>query len=137
MIVSPGETASLMSPELSLQNGWTISFWSKMGSSGSPERLRLLLSTAGASTSSSSFSTVLLDIGFTSSNPAPFDSTWRQFTATISGLSGPVNGRFAFEHTSPQSNGLYLDSVTYDIPAPGALALAGMAGLAGARRRRA
>jgi hypothetical protein len=118
-------------------NGWTISFWSKMMFSGSPERLRLVISTAGASTSLSSFTTVLLDIGHLSPNPAPYDNTWREFTATISGLSGPVNGRFAFEHTSPQSNGIYLDTVTYNIvPAPGAIAVLGMSGLARGRRRR-
>ncbi len=136
--VSPGAVTSLMSPVLSLQNGWTISFWSKMNYSGSPERLRLLMSTAGASTSSASFATVLLDVGWSSSNPAPFDNTWRQFTATISGLSGPVSGRFAFEYTSPQGNGIYLDTVSYSVaPTPGALALLGVAGLAGSRRRRA
>lgn len=132
----PGYANYLMSPVLSMQNGWQISFWAKARQDGSPEQLRLMLSTSGTSTSAASFTTELRNIGWGSTDPAQFDSTWRQYTATINGLGGPINGRFAFVYDSPMGNGIAIDTVSYNVaPAPGAFALIGLASLAPRRRR--
>jgi len=60
---------------------------------------------------------------------------------TPSGLASPVAGRLAFLYDVPgggpsgnNSDSIGIDNVSY-VPAPGAIALLGLAGLAGRRRR--
>src|SRR5262249_24998598 len=113
-----------------------------------PDRLELRLSLNGGSTnvgatdlSVGDFSTLLLTI-----NPAlalgGFPENWALFSATISGLGGPTNGRFAFRYTVPDTsiNGDYIgiDTVRVTaVPEPSTIGLVSFGILAAARRRRA
>jgi hypothetical protein len=144
----------LMSPNLTFNNGDTISFITRTVTTVAfPDRLRLLLSTNGASTTPADFSTVLLSVneGLTL---AGYPNTWTSFNATISGLGGPTSGRFAFNYNVPNagpsganSDFIGIDTAAYTIvavPEPTTWALMGLstAGLGGvlfrvnARRRR-
>ena len=119
----------LMSPTKTFNNGDTISFLTRTvtNNDGFADRLRLLFSASGASTNAADFSTTLLSVneGLTLTD---YPNTWTLFTATISGLSGPTSGRFAFNYNVPDSgpdgiNGSYIgiDKVTYGTtvtPAP-------------------
>ncbi len=92
----------LMSPVLTFDNGDTITFYTRTVNNPSsfPDRLRLVLSTNGASTAASDFSTILVSVneGLTT---VGYPNTWTQFTGTVSGLAGPTTGRFAFNYNVP------------------------------------
>jgi hypothetical protein len=144
-------SAWLFSPVDTIQNGDTLKFWTRTGAGSIyPDRMQVRLSTNGASTniganefSVGDFSTLLLDINPTLSGGG-YPEGWTQFSITISGLGGPVSGRFAFRYfvedggpLGNNSNIIGLDDVEFtSIPAPGALALAGLLGLTAGRRRR-
>lgn len=150
-----GDTISnwLITPQFTLNNGDTVSFYTQTAGSFA-DRLQLDMSTNGASTNVGTlptdvgdFSTILIDI-----NPnldlTTYPLSWTQFTATVSGLSGPTDGRFAFRYfvtdgglNGNNSNYIGIDDFQYTpvaVPEPGSLALAGtaMIGLVGVRRRR-
>jgi hypothetical protein len=128
----------LLSPTLSLRNGDTFSFFTQTPpSSAFADRLELRLSLSGSSTdvgttpqSVGVFTTLLLTV-----NPnltvGGYPETWTQFTATITGLSGPTDGRFAFRYFvtdgGPQGNNsniIGVDSVSYNaVPEPTTYAL--------------
>ena len=120
-----------------------------------PDRLQLRLSTSGASTNVGTlptdvgdFTTVLVDINPTLTT-AGFPNVWTQFTATLSGLSAPTDGRFAFRYfvtnggpVGDNSDYIGIDDFAYTpsaVPEPGSLALLGAAavGLVRFRRRQA
>lgn len=132
----------LMSPVVNFSAGDTISFWTRtVDSPFFPDRMELVVSFNGASTSPGDFTTSLLTInpGLTA---AGYPNTWTNFVAT---LPAGGSGRFAFWYNPPNggpsgSNSDYIgvDSVEYTaIPAPASLALLGLGGLVAARRRRA
>ena len=134
----------LFTPTRVLNNGDTFSFFTRTSSVVSfPDRLRVALSTSGASTLSADFSTVLLSIN-ENLNFTDYPTSWTQFTITLSGLSGPTSGRIAFNYNVPSggplgdnSDIIGVDDVSYvAVPAPGALALVGLGGLVVGRRRR-
>ena len=90
----------LLTPTLTLDNGQTLTFWSRTETGGAlfGDQLEVRMSTNGASTnvgatasSIGDFSTLLLTV-----NPLP--ESWTLFTVTISGLGGPVSGRLAFRY---------------------------------------
>jgi hypothetical protein len=92
-----------ITPTLIYNNGDEISFFTRSGGLF-PDRLELRFSANGSSTdvgttefSVGDFSTLLLAI-----NPdltqSGYPTSWTQFTATISGLSGPTSGRLAFRY---------------------------------------
>ena len=134
----------LMTPELTLTNGLTLSFFTR--TEDAPifaDLLEILLSTAGSSTSTADFTTLMLTIN-PLLNLTDYPSTWTQYTATVSGLGGPATGRFAFHYNVPDTsvNGDYIgiDTVSVDaagVPEPStwALVAAGLA-LAGRFRRK-
>lgn len=139
-------------PERTLNNGDTFSFWTRTVSNPQfPDRLQVRLSQAGSSTnvgttatSVGDFTTTLLTIN-NSLIPTGYPNVWTQFNITLSGLPGAgVNGRLAFRYfvtsggpSGANSDYIGIDTVRYtQIPAPGALALVGLGGLAAGRRRR-
>jgi hypothetical protein len=136
----------LISPVETLKNGDTISFWTRTVTSVTfPDRLRLRLSTNGSSNAAADFSTVLLSVneGLTT---AGYPNAWTQFTATVSGLGGPVSGRFAFAYQVPNggpsganSDYIGIDDVVYTqstVPEPATLAVLGLGAAALLRRRK-
>ncbi len=148
----------LLTPELSLVNGATFSFYTRATTVDQvdfPDRLELRLSTNGSSTdvgddamSVGDFATLLLSV-----NPALGDrypTDWTQFNATLSNLTQPVTGRFALRHfvtdVTLNQNAFFIgvDEVTFSalpmmVPEPGSLLLfsVGMLGFAVRRRRNA
>lgn len=146
-------SAWLFSPVDTIQNGDVLKFWTRtVDGNPYPDRMQVRLSTNGASTnvgasefSVGDFSTLLLDINPTlDPSPTGYPEGWTQFSITISGLGGPVSGRFGFRYFVEDagafglnSNYIGLDDIEFtSIPAPGALALAGLLGLTAGRRRR-
>ncbi|NUM46156.1 MAG: DUF4397 domain-containing protein [Anaerolineales bacterium] len=117
----------LLTPELSLSNGDTFSFWTRTATGSIwPDRLQVRLSTAGASTNVGSgaedvgdFATVLLDI-----NPTlvagGYPETWTQYSVVLSGLPNGTTGRLAFRYyvtnggpSGSNSNYIGIDTVEY------------------------
>ncbi len=100
----------LMSPVVTFKNGDSITFWTRtVATPAFPDRMRLLLSTNGASTTSADFSTVLLSIN-ESLTTTGYPSDWTQFTVTIFGLGGTTSGRFAFNYNVPNGGPLGTNS---------------------------
>lgn len=144
-------SAWLFSPVDTIQNGDVLKFWTRTATGSIyPDRMQVRLSTNGASTniggsefSVGDFSTLLADINPTYAGGG-YPEGWTQFSITISGLGGPVSGRFAFRYFvedggpfGSNSNIIGLDDVEFtSIPAPSALALVGLLGLTAGRRRR-
>ncbi|HWB19565.1 MAG TPA: choice-of-anchor J domain-containing protein, partial [Phycisphaerales bacterium] len=147
----------MMTPVLNIANGATFSFWTHTlnpAGGGYPDRLQIRMSLNGSSTNVGSgtgatganavgdFSNLLLDIN-PAQNTTAYPSDWTQFTVTISGVSTPTTGRLAFRYFvtgggpgGANSNAIVIDNASYAVPAPGAIALLGLAGVCGSRRRR-
>ena len=144
----------MLTPLQTLSNGSVFSFYTRgvSGGFGFADRLELRMSTSGASTNVGSTTTSVGDFTtlLTTINPAlaPFGypSDWTQFTATVSGVSVPTTGRFAFRYfvSDVSVNGDYIgiDAVNYNatsvVPEPSSVVLMGIGilGLAAVRRRR-
>ena len=132
----------MITPVLTFFNGDTITFFTRTVNTPSfPDRLELRLSMAGASTdvgttpeSTGVFSTLLLTV-----NPnlttGGYPNTWTQFSATVSGLSGPTDGRVAFRYfvTNGGPNGANSDYIGVDtlriVPEPSSIALLAFGGI--------
>lgn len=117
----------MLTPEISLNDGDTISFWTRVPDGSSwPDRTELRLSTAGASTdvgadefSVGDFDTLLLSV-----NPNldvyGYPDVWTQFSATLSGIPPGATGRIAFRYfvtdggpSGTNSNYIGIDTVEY------------------------
>ena len=99
----------LLTPVLSLGNGDTLTFFTQ-GAGVFADRLEVRLSTSGASTdvgatdaSVGVFTSLLLTLN-PALNPNGYPTSWTQFSATVSGLGGPVTGRLAFRYNVPDTN---------------------------------
>jgi hypothetical protein len=134
----------LMSQVRTFNNGDTISFWTRtVGTVTFPDRLILKLSKSGASTNVADFNTTLLTVNPTLTTTG-YPSAWTQFTATVSGLSGPTSGRFAFNYnvtnagpSGANSDYIGIDTAAYTaVPEPGTMAALGLGAAALLRRRR-
>jgi hypothetical protein len=142
----------LLTPNLTFNNGDQISFFTRtVEGSDFPDRLELRFSDQGASTDVGTgptdvgdFTTLLLSVnaGLTVGG---YPEDWTEFTATISGLGGPTDGRIAFRYfvtnggfLGDNSNYIGVDTLRI-VPEPSAMILLGMGGLVGLiilRRRR-
>ena len=96
----------LFAPTRTLNNGDIVSFYTRTtgGSPVYPDRLEVRLSTAGngtnpgtTATSVGTFTTLLLTVNPSLTTTA-YPTGWTQYSATISGLSAPTNGRIAFRY---------------------------------------
>ena len=138
----------LISPELTFHNTDVISFWARTeNGSIAPDRLELRLSLNGASTnvggtdaSVGDFSTLLLTIN-PALAPGGFPENWALFSATISGLGGATNGRFAFRYnvsdTSVNGDYIGIDSVSVvATPEPSTMGLLAFGLVSAVRARR-
>jgi hypothetical protein len=128
----------LITPQLTLANGMTVTFWAR--TDGDPgdfggNNLELRLSSSGASTNVGSgaaglgvFTTLLRAINFDAVRSA---GAWTQYSASISGLAGPVSGRLAFRYlvddTTVHGDLIGLDTISV-VPEP-EMALLLLAGL--------
>lgn len=117
----------LIGPSVTFNNGDQISFWTRKGSPDSfADRLELRISTNGFSTNVGTTSTSVGDFTtlLVSVNPTlvtgVYPTVFTQYTATISGLAGATNGRFAFRYfvtsggpSGANSDIISIDTVTY------------------------
>ena len=112
----------LLTPQLTLNNGDVISFYTRGTGSIYPDNLQVRLSTNGASTnvgasntSVGDFTTMLLEVNPTLT-AAGYPSTWTQYSLTVNGLPGTVSGRFAFRYYVPNGgpNGVNSDLIGID-----------------------
>ncbi len=95
----------LLTPEVSLANGDTFSFWTRSVTGSSfPDRLEVRLSLNGASTNVGTaatdvgdFTTLLLEINPTLAIGG-YPQVWTQYTVTLSSIPGGASGRFAFRY---------------------------------------
>lgn len=120
----------LITPVVDIKNGDVFTFWSRIPSGTEyPDRLQLRMSSAGASTNVADFTVDLLTI-----NPSlitgVYPKEWTQFTATISGVTGTVSGRFAFRYwvtsggpTGANSNYIGIDLAQFNSVEPPAYAV--------------
>ena len=117
----------LLTPELTLNNGDTFSFWTRTATGSIwPDRLEVRLSTAGASTNVGSgaadvgdFTTLLLEVNPTLTTGG-YPEVWTQYTATLSSIPAGTTGRFAFRYyvtnggpSGSNSNYIGIDTVEY------------------------
>jgi subtilisin-like proprotein convertase family protein len=124
----------MFTPTVNIKNGDVISFYTRTqdpaanGGLTFPDRLELRMSTNGASVNAGTtnlsvgdFTTLILTVNPTLTNTGyPF--TWTQYTATISGVTGTVSGRFAFRYfvtnggSGANSDNIGVDQVEYFTP---------------------
>ncbi len=136
--LAAGATISnwLISPIIVVNNGDVVSFYTRIGkysatgTASYADNLQLLMSPLGAATvnpttgpaDTGSFTNMLVEI-----NPnldlTSYPTTWTQYTATISGLTGPTEVEFAFRYyvTDGGTNGsnsdiIGIDSFSVDTP---------------------
>jgi hypothetical protein len=127
-------SAWAVSPEVTLQNGDKISFYTMTLNDYSdpanvyPDRLQLRVSPyegdfiGDTSYTVGGFTVNLIDVNpFLSADEATgFPDEWTKFEGTISGLNGPVKGRYALRYfvadggtAGANSNGILVDKVEY------------------------
>lgn len=114
----------LMTPVVTIQDGDTISFWTTTSPDSTfPDRLYLRMSLNGTSTNCGTlpddvgdFTTSLVEINPTLA-AGGYPDTWTQFTATISGVPTPTQGRFAFHYyvTNGGPSGLNSNYIGVDL----------------------
>jgi len=140
----------LITPTLSFNNGDVVSFYTRTSAGSSyPDRLELRFSNVGGTdvgstaTSVGTFTTLLLTVNPTL-DPGGYPESWTQFSATISGLSGPTSGAVALRYFvsnggpfGANSNYIGVDSFSITpVPEPSTYLLMGL-GLAAVALRRA
>ncbi|MCL4867644.1 MAG: choice-of-anchor J domain-containing protein [Anaerolineae bacterium] len=95
----------MVTPVLNLNDGDQVSFWTRTATGSIwPDRLELRMSLNGASTNVGTlatdvgdFTTLLLSVNPTLAQFG-YPEVWTQFTATISGVPTPTDGRLAFRY---------------------------------------
>jgi hypothetical protein len=122
---STGTTISnwLFTPTRTYNNGDVITFYSRTVTAPLyPDRLEVRFSNAGngldcgnTPTSVGTFTTLLLTINPSLTNTG-YPQVWTQYTITLSGLTGPTNGRVAFRYfvTNAGPGGINSDYIGID-----------------------
>jgi hypothetical protein len=93
----------MMTPQVTLENGDSVKFWTRSIGSAYPDRLQLRLNSTGSTNVGSTaltvgdFTVLLLDINPTLVQGG-YPSVWTQYSAVIGGLSGPTVCRLAFRY---------------------------------------
>ncbi len=97
----------LITPDITVQNGDIVTFYSRKGTDGTidyPDRLELRMSStatvlpSGGSAGLGSFTTVCLTINPNLAGGFVYPKTWTQYSYTVSGLSGLTPVKFAFRY---------------------------------------
>jgi hypothetical protein len=115
----------LLTPVLNLNDGDTISFWTRSINSTFPDRLEVRMSTNGASTN---VGTLATDVGdftqvLTTINPSlavgGYPGVWTEFVLPVDSVPTPTDGRIAFRYFVTNSgpsgaNGDYIGIDTFD-----------------------
>ena len=127
---SAGTTISnwLFTPTQTYNNGDVITFYTRVSGTTPvyPDRLELRMSTAGnginvgtTETSVGTYTNLLLTVNPTLTTTG-YPNTWTLYSVTISGLTGPTNGRVAFRYFvtnagpgGANSDYIGIDSYTY------------------------
>ena len=122
----------LLTPETLLQDGATISFYTRTADGSTwADRLELRMSLSGSSTDVGStatsvgdFTTLLLSVNPTQAATG-YPQVWTEYTATLSGIGTPTNGRLAFRYfvtdagaSGTNSNYIGIDTVEYELGIP-------------------
>jgi hypothetical protein len=119
----------LLTPQLRLESGSTLTFYTRTEVSTFPDRLQVRMSTNGASTNVGTgafdvgdFTNLLLDINPTYTIGG-YPETWTQFTVDVSGTPPGTLGRLAFryfvENGGPdgtRSDYIGIDRAVYTVP---------------------
>ncbi|MBP9663592.1 MAG: choice-of-anchor J domain-containing protein, partial [Pyrinomonadaceae bacterium] len=121
----------LLTPQVTLQNGAQMTFWTRSTGSSFPDRLQVRMSTAGASTNVGTlatdvgdFTALMLDINPTYQTGAGgYPAVWTQQTITVTGVPVPTQGRFAFRYfvenggpSGANSDYIGIDTFEYGVP---------------------
>lgn len=119
----------LLTPELLLVNGESLSFSLRLLGEGLLDRVEVYVSSAGASTN------VGADFALLAAFESRADTGWLDRSLALSGLAAPASGRYAFRYvvddTSLNGNYVGIDSVSVNaIPEPGTVALVFLGALA-------
>ena len=141
----------LILPTSTYRNGDTLSFYSRTAEfSEWPDRLEVRFSNVGGTdvgttaTSVGTFSTLLISINPTL-EVGGYPEDWSRYSATLSGLTGPTTGAFAFRYTvtdgglfGANSNYIGIDTVQITaVPEPSVyMMMAFGLGMVGYMRRR-
>lgn len=141
----------LILPTSTYRNGDTLSFYSRTADfSEWPDRLEVRFSNVGGTnvgttaTSVGTFSTLLISINPTLT-VGGYPEEWTRYSATLSGLTGPTSGAFAFRYTvtdgglfGANSNYIGIDTVQITaVPEPSVyMMMAFGLGMVGYLRRR-
>lgn len=94
----------LLTPEVVVENGTRLRFWSRSTGDGFADRLEVRLSTNGDSVNVGStatevgdFTTLMLTIN-EALDPFGYPDEWTQYEVTVTGLDAPTSGRFALRY---------------------------------------
>jgi hypothetical protein len=114
----------LVTPNFTIKNGDVVTFYTRCSPDNMyPDNLQLRMSTNGASTNVGTgsaavgdFTTLLLEINPTLVTSVYPYTAWTQYSVTISGLTAPTSGRFAFRYYVPNGgpSGLNSDYIGID-----------------------
>lgn len=97
----------LITPDITVQNGDVVTFYSRKGTDGTtdyPDRLELRMSTtatvlpSGGSAGLGSFTTLCTTVNPSLLGGFVYPKIWTQYSYTVSGLTGPTAVKFAFRY---------------------------------------
>jgi len=125
--LTTGATISnwLISPNITVQNGDVVTFYTRKGTSGTTDyadRLELRMSSApatnpsGGATNTGSFSTLCTSVNPDLLTGFVYSKVWTQYSYTVTGLTAATDVKFAFRYfvTDAGTNGANSDIIGID-----------------------